>query len=173
MLRPCRTESLTSEPSHPQFQALLARLDLMFSSAPMRPRSEVPVFGIALGRSGLRMLLPRLPRPKTASLPFGHNGTEAAAARPTRAVPAAETGVIRGDLWAEAAFTGARFMGTDRSTSPDRANCGRFARARANAETAFELAPWRLERAASARALADKDLQAFIKSDIRGIGQQR
>jgi hypothetical protein len=64
-------------------------------------------------------------------------------------------------------------MGADRSMSLDRANSGQFARARANAETALELAAWRLERAATALALADKDLQAFIKSDIRGIGQQR
>src|SRR6202011_953245 len=104
------------------------------------------VFGIGLGLSGLLL------RPKTAGLAFGHNGAEAAAARPTRAV------------LAEGAFTGARFMGTDRSTSLDRANSGQFARARANAETALELAPWRLERAATARALADKNLQAFIKS---------
>ena len=145
----------------------------MFSSAPMTLRSSLLVFGTGLGLSGLRMLLPQLLRPKTAGLPFGHNGAEAAAACPTRAARAAEIGVIRGDLWAEAAFTGARFMGTDRSMSLDRANSGQLARARANAETALELAAWRLERAASSRALADKNLQAFIKSDIRGIGQQR
>ena len=103
----------------------------MFSSAPITLRSALVVFGIGLGLSGLLL------RPKTAGLAFGHNGAEAAAARPTRAVLAAEIGVIRGDLWAEGAFTGARFMGTDRSTSLDRANSGQFARARANAETAF------------------------------------
>ena len=69
------------------------------------------------------------------------NGTEAAAARRTRAVFAAEIGaMIRGDLWAEAAFTGARFMGTDRSTSLDGTNSGQLARARANADTALALA---------------------------------
>ena len=140
------------------------------------------------------------------------NGTEAAAARRTRAVFAAEIGaMIRGDLWAEAAFTGARFMGTDRSTSLDGTNSGQLARARANADTALALAavngaacfffarlpassqdgenrvgtllemsyftapsaldvtPWRLERAATSSAVADKDLQASVKSDIRGI----
>jgi hypothetical protein len=90
----------------------------MFSSAPTRLLSALLVFGIGLRLSGLRMLLPQVLRPKP--LPFGHNGTEAAAARRTRAVLAAEIGVIRGDFWAEAAFTGARFMGTDRSTSLDR-----------------------------------------------------
>ena len=140
------------------------------------------------------------------------NGTEAAAARRTRAVFAAEIGaMIRGDLWAEAAFTGARFMGTDRSTSLDGTNSGQLAQARANADTALALAavngaacfffarlpassqdgenrvgtllemsyftapsaldvtPWRLERAATSSAVADKDLQASVKSDIRGI----
>jgi hypothetical protein len=100
MLQPYRTESLTSEPSHPQFQALLARLDLMFSSAPMGPRLALLVFGIGLGESGLSMLLPELLRLKPVDLPLDRNGTEAAAARPTRAVLAAEIGAIRGDLWA-------------------------------------------------------------------------
>jgi hypothetical protein len=86
--------------SHPQFQALLARLDLMFSSAPMRPRSALLVFGIGLGGSGVWVLLPELLRSKPFDLPFDRNGTEAAAARRTRAVLAAEIGAIRGDLWA-------------------------------------------------------------------------
>jgi hypothetical protein len=183
----------------------------MFSSAPMRPRSALLVSGIGLGVSGLWMLLPELLRPKPVGLPFDRNGTGAAGARRTCAVFAAEIGAIRGDLWAEAAFAGARFTGTDRSTSLDRTNSGQLARARANADTAvalaaangaawfflarlpassqdgenpvgtllemsyfaapsaLDLAPWRLERAATSSALADKDLQAFIKSDIRGI----
>jgi hypothetical protein len=183
----------------------------MFSSAPIRLRSALLVFGIGLGLSGVWMLLPELLRPKPIGLAFDRNGTEAASARRTRAILAAEIGAIRGDLWADAAFTGARFMGTDRSTSLDLTNSGRLARARANAETAvalapvngaawlflarlparsqdgenrdgtllemsyftapsaLDLAPWRLERAATSSALADKDLQAFIKSDIRGI----
>jgi hypothetical protein len=183
----------------------------MFSSAPIRLRSALVVFGIGLGVSGLWMLLPELLRSKPIGLAFDRNGAEAASARRTRAVLAAEIGAIRGDLWAEAAFTGARFMGTDHSTSLDRTNSRQLARARANAETALALAPinaaawlflarlpassqddenrvrtllemsyftapsdldlatWRLERAATSSALADKDLQAFIKSDIRGI----
>ncbi|MGH6836795.1 MAG: hypothetical protein ACREC9_14935 [Methylocella sp.] len=53
-----------------------------------------------------------------------------------------EIGAISGDRWAGAAFTGALFMGTDRSTSRARANSGQTARARANAETALALAPF-------------------------------
>jgi hypothetical protein len=183
----------------------------MFSSGPMRLRPALLVFGIVLGLSGLWMLLPELLRPKPAGLAFDRNGAEAAAARRTRAVLAAEIAAIRGDLWAEAAFTGARFMGTDRLAIRDWTNSGQLARIRANAETALalapvngaawlflaklpaispdgenrvgtllemsyftapgdlDLAPWRLERAATSSALADKDLQVFIKSDIRAI----
>ena len=167
ILQPQGTESLISELPQRQFQALLARLDLMFSSALMRRRAALLVFGIGLGRSGLWMLLPELPRPRPAGLPFDRNGTEAAAAGRTRAVLSAEIGAISGVLWADAAFTG-----TDLSTSLDRTNSGQLARARANADTDL-LDPWRLERAATSSALADKDLQAFIKSEIHGIGQQR
>ena len=41
------------------------------------------------------------------------------------------------------------------------------------APSASELAPWRLERAATSSALADKDIQAFVKSDIREILNRR
>ena len=140
----------------------------MFSSAPIRLRSALLVFGIGLGLSGLWILFPELLMPKPVGVPFDRNGDEAAAARRTSAVLATEIELIRGDLWAEAAFPGARFMGTDRSTSLDRTSCGQLARARANAETAL-LDSWHLERAAPSSVLADKDLQAFIKSDIRGI----
>jgi hypothetical protein len=183
----------------------------MFSSAPMRLRSALLVFGIILGLSGLWMLLPELLRPKPIGLVFDRAGAEKAVEHWTGAVLAAEIGAIRGDLWAEAAFTGASFMWMDRSTIRDWSKFGLLARARANAETALalapvngaawlflaklpaispegenrvgtllemsyftapsalDLAPWRLERAATSSALADKDLQAFIKSDIRGI----
>ena len=93
----------------------------MFSSAPIRLRSALLVFGIGLGLSGLWILFPELLRPKPVGLPFDRNGDEAAAARRTSAVLATEIEVIRGDLWAEAAFPGAR----------------QLARARANAETAL------------------------------------
>ncbi|MGH6869577.1 MAG: hypothetical protein ACREDA_12060 [Methylocella sp.] len=45
----------------------------MFSSAPLRLRSALLVFGIGLGLSGLWLLLPELPRPK--GLAFDRNAT--------------------------------------------------------------------------------------------------
>ena len=202
---------MPSDPPHPSLQALFAGLDVTVLSAPLRLRLALLIFGVVLGLFGFWMLLPELLRPKPAGLAFDRAGAEAAAARQTRAVLAAEIGAIRGDLWAEAAFTGARFMGTDRLAIRDWTSSGQLARARAEAETALalapvngaawlflaklpavslegenrvltllemsyftapsslDLAPWRLERAATSIAFADKDFQAFIKSDIRGI----
>lgn len=187
----------------------------MDSPAAGRLRTALLLFGIVLGLCGAWMLLPELLRPNPVGLPLDRNGAEAAAAHRSRAVLAAGIGAIRGDLWAEAAFAGARFMWSDRTTSLDRTNSGELARARANAETALALAPvngaaWlllaalqesspdhdkrvsallemsyftapnelglaplRVELAATSSTLADKDIQLFIKSDIRGILDRR
>jgi hypothetical protein len=74
------TESLTSEPSHPLFQALLARLDPLLSSAPIKAALGAPVFGIGLGLSSLWMLLPELLRSKPLALPFDRIGAGTASA---------------------------------------------------------------------------------------------
>ena len=87
------------------------------------------------------MLLPELISPKATGLSFDRNSAEAAAARQSSAILAARIGAIRGDLWANAAFTGARFMWTDRSTSLDRTRLDQLEQAKANAETALALAP--------------------------------
>jgi hypothetical protein len=210
MLQPHGRESLPSDPPHPLLQALLAGLDVTVLSAPLRLRLALLVFGVVLGLFGFWMLLPELLRPKPIGLTFDRAGAEAAAAHRTGAILAAEIGAIRGDLWAEAAFTGA-LMAADRSTSLERTHSDQLARAKAEAETALalapvngaawlflaelpaaslegenrvltllemsyftapsslDLAPLRLERAATSSAFADKDFQAFIKSDIRGI----
>jgi hypothetical protein len=183
----------------------------MTSTPPERLRLTLLVLGIVLGLWGVWMLIPNLLSPSAISLPFDHNAAEAAAAHRSRAVLAAEIAVIRGDLWANAAFTGARYIGVERLTSLDKTSSEQLAQAKANAETALalapingaawlllamlpdasadadsrvgtllemsyftapstpELAPWRLKRAATSSALADKDIQEFIKSDIRTI----
>lgn len=187
----------------------------MLSTPPEKLRLALLLLGIVLGLSGVWMLLPVLLSPNPIGLSFDRNGAEAAAAHRTRAVLAAEIGAIRGNLWASAAFTDARFMGTEGLTSFDRKNSEQLAQAKANAEKALalapidgaawlflamlpaappdaesrlvtllemsyftapsapELAPWRLKRAATSSALADKDIQEFIKSDIREILQRR
>ncbi|MGH6839624.1 MAG: hypothetical protein ACREDT_12665 [Methylocella sp.] len=202
---------MPSDPPHPLLQALLAGLDVTVLSPPLKLRLALFVFGVVLGLFGFWMLLPELLRPKAIGLAFDRAGAEAAAAHRTGAVLAAEIAAVRGDLWAEAAFTGARYMWIDRLAIRDWTSSGQLARTRAEAESAlslapingaawlflaklpaaslegesrvltllemsyftapssFDLAPSRLERAATSSAFADKDLQAFIKSDIRGI----
>lgn len=206
---------LTSDAPKTPFRAFRAWLDFMLSTPPMRVRSGLLVLGIVLGLSGVWMLLPELLNPGAPGLTFDRNSADAAAAHRGRAILAAEIGTIRGDLWASAAFTGARFMWTDRLMGLDRTSSEQLAQAKANAETALalapvngaawlflaklpdaspdagsrvstllemsyftapsapELAPWRLERAATSIAFADKDIQAFVKSDLRKMLDRR
>jgi len=163
-LEPARTEALVKRlRSDPTLHTFLARLKLMSSwAAPRlrlmlvvlgivvglvpslpteRLRSGLLVLGIVLGFSGVWILVADLLSPKTSSLPFDRNGAEAAAAHRIRAVMAAEFGAIRGDLWADAAYTGARFMWTSGLPSLDQSESKLLARVRSNAETALALAP--------------------------------
>ncbi|MCI0467536.1 MAG: hypothetical protein L0Y57_11110 [Beijerinckiaceae bacterium] len=167
--------------------------------------------GLVLALFGVWLAVPEFVGPKRAGLPLDLNGAEAVAALRPSAVLAAEMAVIRGDLWAEAAFTGARFMWIDRSAGLTGANAKALAKVRANAETSLSLAPvngaaWlflamlpqsspdrdsrvpvylqmsyftapndlslaplRVILAAASNALADKDIQVFVRSDIRGL----
>ena len=134
-LEPERTEALVERlRSNPTFHALLARLKLISSwtfvrlrpalavlgialglvpsPAPERLRAALLLLGTVLGLSGVWMLVPDLLSPNSIGLPFGPNRVEAGAVKRSRAVLAAEIGAIRGDLWANAAYTGARFMWT-------------------------------------------------------------
>lgn len=179
-----------------------------------RLRVAFLVFAALLALSGLWVLVPELLRPKTIPFPSDRASAETLAGYRSRAILAAELGAIRGDLWAEAAFTDSRFMWTDRYANLDPANREKVESARGHAETALRfapingaawlflaklpsptidenrigtllemsyftapsntmLAPARLERVATSSALADKDVQAFIKSDIRAILNQR
>jgi hypothetical protein len=183
----------------------------MLSTSPARLRSGLLILGVFLGLSGVWMLLPRLLSPNAIGLSFSRTEAEAAAAHRSAAIFAAEIGAIRGDLWANAAFTGARFLWSERAQTLDQTNSEYLAQAKANAERALalapingaawlflaklpanspdaesrvgtllemsyftapsapELAPWRLERAATSSALTDKDIRAFVKSDLREI----
>jgi hypothetical protein len=183
----------------------------MLSTPPKKLRLTLLSLGILLGLSGVWMLVPQLLSPNAIGLSFDRRGAEAALAHRAHAVQAAETGVIRGDLWTSAAFTGALAMWTENAPGPDRKNAEQLVQVRANAEKALalapingaawlflamlpsaapdaesriatllemsyftapnapELAPWRLTRSATSSALADKDIQEFIKSDIREL----
>jgi hypothetical protein len=184
---------------------------LVPAPVPVRLRCALFIFGIFLGLCGTWMLVPALLAPKSNGLPLDHILADAASTRRPRAVLAAGIGAIRGDLWAEAAFTGAHFMWQDPATVLDETASSQLNRIRANAETALvwapvnsavwlllatlpqnpsnrdssvstflemsyftalndlSLGPLRIMRAATSSALANKDIQLFVKSDIRGI----
>ena len=86
----------------------------MLSTPTARLRSALLALGAILGLSGIWMVIPDLLSPKAADLPFDRAAAEAAATHRTGALMAAEIGLVRGDLWAKAAFTGAPFLWTDR-----------------------------------------------------------
>ncbi len=174
----------------------------------IRLRSTLLVLGIAIGLCGIWMLLPAALAPEPKGFLPDRNLAEATSAWRRRAVLAAEIGAIRGDLWAEAAFAGARLMP---AAGFSESGSSQLSSVRASAETALafapingaawlllaqltenspdhdnrvstflemsyftaptdlSLAPLRVMRAATSSALANKDIQLFMKSDIRGI----
>jgi hypothetical protein len=183
----------------------------MASTPSKRLRTALLVLGIFLGVSSVWMLVPDLLSPNATGLPLDRKAAEAAAAHRTRTVLAAQIAAIRGDLWANAAFTGAQYMWTERLTNLDKTSSEQLAKSMSYAQTALalapingaawlflamlpdaspkadsriatllemsyftapsapELAPWRIKRAITSTALANKDIQEFIKSDIREI----
>jgi hypothetical protein len=179
--------------------------------APVRVRRALFALSVIAGLCGTWMLVPALLAPLPNGLPLNRDLADAAFSRRPRAVLAAQIAAIRGDLWAEAAFTGARFMWKDPEHRPDEATSSELNAVKANAETALKFAPanaaaWlllsmltqdtpdgggqvsiilemsyftapndlslgplRLMRAATSNALANKDIQYFVKNDIKGM----
>jgi hypothetical protein len=165
---------------------------------------------IALG--GAWMLLCALLAPPVIALPFDRDAAAAAATQRGRAIAVARLGVIRGDLYAQAAYADAGLLWLDRARGLGAASAAEVQAARSKAESALALAPvngsaWlflaalppasakaadpnglvalqmsyltapnegalalpRVERALASRAPIDKDLQAFVKGDLREI----
>ena len=87
------------------------------------------------------MAVPDLLSPKSIGLPFDPDTAESAATHRTGALMAAELGLVRGDLWAKAAFTGAPFLWTARPANLDPTELKQLARVRNTTETALALAP--------------------------------
>lgn len=187
----------------------------MFSLASKGPGILFLILGIFLGLAGIWMSIPALLGPRSSILAFDRNRAEAAAAYRMPAMLAANVGVIRGDLWATAAFTGARVLWAEHPQSPSESESKLLAHVKSEAETALALAPingavwlflaslpapspeaenrvatllemsyftapsapllapWRLQRVATSHALTDRDIQAFVKNDLRGMLNRR
>lgn len=109
--------------------------------APARLRMGLLGLGGVLALGGLWMLLSALLAPETVALPLDRDGAAAAAAHRGRVIAAARLGVVRGDLYAQAAFSDAELLLLDRAHSHEAASAAEVQAARSNAETALALAP--------------------------------
>jgi hypothetical protein len=108
---------------------------------PSRPifRVAVLVCAILLGVQCIWLILPELFRPRLDRLPTDLPAAASAANYRTAALRAATVGGIRGDLWAETAFTDASLLWHSKQETPD-ASLGR---ARASLDRSLRDAPHR------------------------------
>lgn len=178
-------------------------------------RTGLLLFAVLLGLGGTWLTLADVSHSRRTGLPLDRPSASAASEARASALLAARIGIIRGDLWAEAAFADAGLLWQDRPAPPDPARAERLDRARtaldkalslapANAEgwlflaelpsasggadprvarllemtyytapNAVELAPWRIERAASSTALSEPTIQDLVRSDIRRVVTRR
>jgi hypothetical protein len=113
----------------------------MLSTPVTRVRTAFLALGTALGLSGIWMAIPDLLSPKPISLPLDRGTAESAATHRIGARMAAELGLVRGDLWAKAAFTDAPILWAARPAKLDSSELKQLARARNTMETALALAP--------------------------------
>jgi hypothetical protein len=68
-------------------------------------RINISIFGLLLGAISLWIILPELSSPNITTLPVSPEQAAAAASRRGEALWAARAALVRGDLWAESAFT--------------------------------------------------------------------
>ena len=203
---------MSLEPLRPDFTPSLRGDDGPALEPPAPLRIGLLAFGGVIALGGAWMLLCALLAPPVIALPLNRDAAAAAAAHRGRAVAAARLGVIRGDLYAQAAYADAKLFWLDRARGLDAASAAEIRAARSNAETALALAPvngsaWlflaelppasakaadqngllalqmsyltapddsalalpRVESAFAASVPIDKDLQAFVKTDLREI----
>lgn len=179
---------------------------------PVGLRIGLLAFSGLLVTAGLWLLVSALLLPHAITLPLDRISAAAAAAQRDNALLAARLGVVRGDLFAQAAYADADLIWLYRTRGLDAANAARLQRAKSDAEAAVALAPvngaaWlflaelpaapgkvaeargtiplqmsyftapnnaslaaaRIERALASTTPLDKDLQEFMKGDLRQI----
>lgn len=96
-------------------------------------------FALFLGLCGAWMLIPELLMPTTIAFPRDRDAAVAMKPYQGDALQTAEIGLIRGDLWAQAAFTDAASIW--QAQQGDRDAAARLSRARATMEKGLALAP--------------------------------
>ncbi|VTZ27732.1 conserved hypothetical protein [Methylocella tundrae] len=203
---------MSLEPPRPGFMFAPEANDEFFLPEPVGLRIGILAFSGVLVIAGLWLLVTALLLPQAIALPLDRTSAAAAAAYRDNALWAARLGVVRGDLFAQAAYTDADLIWLYRTHGPDAANAARLQRAKANAEAAVALAPvngaaWlllaelppgsgkaaeakgmialqmsyftapnnaslaaaRIEQALASPEPLDRDLQEFMKGDLRQI----
>jgi hypothetical protein len=203
---------MSLDPPRPDFMPRQRGDDGPFLEPPARLRMGLLGLGVVLALGGTWVLLGALLAPETVALPLDRDAAAAAPAHRGRAIAAARLGVIRGDLYAQAAYSDAGLLWLDPAHGLDAASAAEVQAARSNAETALALAPvngsaWlflaalppasakpaganglialqmsyltapddaalarpRIERALASGVPIDRDLQEFMKGDLREI----
>jgi len=102
-------------------------------------RLTTQLFALLLGVLFIWLWLPELSRPRIERLPTDRFSAAAAETRRSAAAFAASIGVIRGDLWAESAFTYSDLLWDDPGPGTDLAQALR--QAHVSLENALKLAP--------------------------------
>jgi len=95
-------------------------------------RLVVLAFAALLGLQAVWLLLAELTRPGIVRLPTDATTAAAAAKEASAAAMAASLGVVRGDLWAESAYTEANLLWSDKNASSNADTAQNLARAFAN-----------------------------------------
>jgi hypothetical protein len=102
-------------------------------------RAALAGFALFLGLCAAWMLIPDLLKPVTIAFPRDRDAAAAIKPYQERALHAAEIGLIRGGLWAQAAFTDAASIW--QAQQGDKGAAARLSQARATMETGLAFAP--------------------------------
>jgi hypothetical protein len=111
----------------------------MNSFSPTGFRFAALAFAVLLGVQSVWLLVAELTQPKLDRLPVDATAATAAASQRMRATWAASVGLIRGDLWAKAAFTDADLLWNNDPKSANSAESVK--RVHANLDRAIAYAP--------------------------------
>ncbi len=132
---------MSLDPSRPAFAPLQRGDGEPLLEPPLALRIGLLGLGGVLAIGGAWMLICALLLPQAIALPLDRDAAAAAGAHRGRAIAAARLGVVRGDLYAQAAYADAGLIWSDALHGADAATSTKIRDARSNAESALALAP--------------------------------
>lgn len=124
-------------------------------AVPARLRVGLAVFALALLAQATWILLAEFQHPHRIRIPVDQRASLAALLEQAAAGRAAKLGVIRGNLWAESAFTYSNLLWTEQATGPDAGNTT-VNDARIHLERALRYSPHRGDVWLLLAAMADR-----------------